>query len=60
MGLVAGSGGILVLGASSGNVVLQVDGAVIRRSIAALLKDALPVASAILIWGYARSLEEVL
>jgi hypothetical protein len=59
MELVAGNGDIRVLGASMGNAVLQVDGVVIRRSTAALLKDALPVVSAILIWAYAQSLEEV-
>jgi hypothetical protein len=59
MELVAGSGGIRVLGASMGNAVLRVDGVVIRRSTAAWLKDASLVESAIHIWGYALSLEEV-
>jgi hypothetical protein len=59
MELVAGSGDIRVLGVSMGNAVLQVDGVVIRPSTAALIKDASPVVSIILIWGYARSLEEV-
>jgi hypothetical protein len=59
MELVAGSGDIRVLGANMGNAVLQVDGVVIRRSTAALLKDASLVESAIHIWVYALSLEEV-
>jgi hypothetical protein len=59
MELVAGSGDIRVLGASMGNAVLRVDGVVIRRSTAALIKDASPAVSAIPTWGYALSIEEV-
>jgi hypothetical protein len=59
MGLVAGSGDIHVLEASMGNAVLRVDGVVIRRSTAALIKDASPAVSAIPTWGYALSIEEV-